>query len=1182
LSTGRDVIKATPGNPEAYQFFADLAFEVGQPKIAVDSLRQAVRVNPGDEASLKALAKTLADEFQTPEAIELYWRAFEKAPDLESQTQIVVSLSNLYLRSNQFPKLIERLELRSRELNLPTEMNRCIATAYREAGDFQKAATTLELLLTDSLLDSEVLRSMAQLAEEGEDYERAIELQEQVATLSRDERDIEILKQLQIRTGRSPSDSLDVRLDSANGVDSLETTLRGIDRTIDSGDHSQALLACIQARSRYADNWEVMLRLARQYAVTGNPIEARKCFRLILRDQQNYSTPSVLVTSERWIKINPTRDEHDTASMLTALRAVYRTEKIESYSGIDRNFEASNRWLVRPAEFFGAAHWAAVAYLLCEGSESEQQADLGFVAAPQFSEQHGILIWTHIAFDRLSFPVGTSDAILDSLNGRESCLAHLIRIELVGDHIGLGRDSKTSREKIEEFGNQASESLLTLIQKYPREFCDHSWKSYGYEYADYLSPVTQQIEQLVKNTDSVDIALAAAFAAVHIGDFKLARLCVDRLRQLHLALKSNPQTIAESFLLLGRLRDGYWFPTPSQDVAAEWINGVLTLLPMTCETTASSIVSPGTGDFGIETLLESRFSLHSWKDGMSWFSYADDLGLDDLPKKWLKDATDIESECQDELLLLSAQYHFALNEREESLFALVQACEASGQSPEIKVLVANRAQALGLNQEAVELIASLPSVRPELQITVDWTGLFAAKATANEDQMVIFAKRVFGSPMSLRQQQTLVPILQDLGLHAELEAINARLGRGAETRQSVLGRKLQAYEAQGNDQLAGEVAWELLKLASGGTLFSGTRPNDDRDDGGERLQAIKALGKLKRLQPLIDRYEAMLEASPESLDLLEILCEFHEAAEQFPQLAEKRDRIALLSKKAPPSLKAKAVALENSGDVSGACDIYLQILKDDPEAFAEEMETYVQAFERAKRRADFLTAVLSLDEDLWSGNAALLINVTADLARAKSHDDVVKRSVEAMLANEETRRLAIGGFLARPDVIAEEKLLPAIQEELTSESAFESYVSINETFLILQGIKQESSLKSLRDFVSSRRAAGRQHSVSARNPDEGIVNASEGSNTEGSHPPLAEAKEELLLVFLNARLGDRAEVEKQLTAMLVDVARKAPSSGLSATFSPAGEKGQDDGAVSASVGDSTRQRRQDSFPAGEK
>ena len=106
LQTGRDVIKATPGDPEAYQFFADLAFEAGQPQAALDALRQAVRVNPGETSSLRALAKTLADEFQTSEAIELYWRAFEKAADLESQTNIVVALSNLYLRSNRFEELM--------------------------------------------------------------------------------------------------------------------------------------------------------------------------------------------------------------------------------------------------------------------------------------------------------------------------------------------------------------------------------------------------------------------------------------------------------------------------------------------------------------------------------------------------------------------------------------------------------------------------------------------------------------------------------------------------------------------------------------------------------------------------------------------------------------------------------------------------------------------------------------------------------------------------------------------------------------------------------------------------------------------------------------------------------------------------------------------------------------------
>ena len=38
IRTGREVIKATPGNPDAYQFFADLAFEVGQPQDAVDGI----------------------------------------------------------------------------------------------------------------------------------------------------------------------------------------------------------------------------------------------------------------------------------------------------------------------------------------------------------------------------------------------------------------------------------------------------------------------------------------------------------------------------------------------------------------------------------------------------------------------------------------------------------------------------------------------------------------------------------------------------------------------------------------------------------------------------------------------------------------------------------------------------------------------------------------------------------------------------------------------------------------------------------------------------------------------------------------------------------------------------------------------------------------------------------------
>lgn len=66
LKTAREVIQATPGNPDAYQF-ADLAFEAGQPQVALDALRQSVRVNAGDEACrIAASAKHCPTNFRRP------------------------------------------------------------------------------------------------------------------------------------------------------------------------------------------------------------------------------------------------------------------------------------------------------------------------------------------------------------------------------------------------------------------------------------------------------------------------------------------------------------------------------------------------------------------------------------------------------------------------------------------------------------------------------------------------------------------------------------------------------------------------------------------------------------------------------------------------------------------------------------------------------------------------------------------------------------------------------------------------------------------------------------------------------------------------------------------------------------------------------------------------------------
>ena len=48
IKAGRDLIAAAPGNPEHYEFFAQLCFQLGKPDEGLDALRRAVRVNPND------------------------------------------------------------------------------------------------------------------------------------------------------------------------------------------------------------------------------------------------------------------------------------------------------------------------------------------------------------------------------------------------------------------------------------------------------------------------------------------------------------------------------------------------------------------------------------------------------------------------------------------------------------------------------------------------------------------------------------------------------------------------------------------------------------------------------------------------------------------------------------------------------------------------------------------------------------------------------------------------------------------------------------------------------------------------------------------------------------------------------------------------------------------------------
>ncbi len=188
LKAGHDLIAAAPGNPEHYQFFAELCFQPGKNEEGLDALRRAVRVNPNEPKVILTLAETLAGQYRTDEAIEIYWKAFEKAEDLEAKLGMITRLTELYLQRNQFDRLLARLQSNQRESQKQTQQREfaiCMAQAYASSGDLGMARSELERLLSANTRDTQLLQQLSKLAEEEGDTESAAKYQKQLIELAR-------------------------------------------------------------------------------------------------------------------------------------------------------------------------------------------------------------------------------------------------------------------------------------------------------------------------------------------------------------------------------------------------------------------------------------------------------------------------------------------------------------------------------------------------------------------------------------------------------------------------------------------------------------------------------------------------------------------------------------------------------------------------------------------------------------------------------------------------------------------------------------------------------------------------------------------------------------------------------------------------------------------------------------
>ena len=246
----------------------------------------------------------------------------------------------------------------------------------------------------------------------------------------------------------------------------------------------------------------------------------------------------------------------------------------------------------------------------------------------------------------------------------------------------------------------------------------------------------------------------------------------------------------------------------------------------------------------------------------------------------------------------------------------------------------------------------------------------------------------------------------------------------------------------------------------------------------------------------------MCSSDLDSLALLEVLVEFHEAAEHLPRTRELQDRIAVLSRRVPPGIKRQAADLEKNGQFTAACELYLQLQRTDSAAFYSELETFYQTFERCNRRRDFLAATATADRDILLENARLLISAAAEVFDAEGWQPEVEHTLKTLLSAPETRRLALAAALPRTALASRDLVTAALTAELSALSGVE-----------LDSVtRMEATMAELLQLCQS--SAGEQLLLTV--------------HQHLSQPSIKTAPELALLAFVCVRLGKSDDLPAQI------------------------------------------------------
>lgn len=1074
LKTGEELIASAPGNSEHYRFFADLCFRAANRERGFDVLRRSVRSNPNDEEALLYLARMLADEFETDEAIELYWRGFDLAKDIDGKAAVIGPLAELYLRTNRFDSLVDRLEIIGREQNKPRDGLLWVAAAHQAAGDLGMARQLLERLAREDSRDTKLLEQLVSLSRAEFDFEVAAEYQKRLVAAAPSPESEYLLANLLLEVGQiDEAEAMWLKLSQRGNEPSA--LMAAISTLLNKEQFETAAVVIENAMARQPRNWELLASAMIAYVKLDRKDDARRVAELVLAMDVDPAEPTEKVKEA--IEKQASRRNNKNPNQYNPYADLGQPPRLlQSIQQIKQAMTSTNRSM-RPGQntFTPSCFQDVQALAYCMPLMA---ADKGFDASA-FIKQYAAealesavpdRLWRAIAYlawqdPRVQYaqtPNATYNMCLNMLvEQQDPFAANNLLVQMVVQRQNRSNNettqleplSKPEVEQIKHWSRLASKADQAMARYYD------VWVAMELSRAGEEDEAEKLIDQYVekaKTSSNAQMAMLQAMSLI-LSDrnnekpsprmFKKAREWFRvALESLSVNKSVTNSAYGQQFAgLVGQLvkHGSFDDAIAALDDVLHW-QAVQTagMRPTLREGSPSNSAAlnynkivnrqyvqltipfpPVSGYFGAESISTLYGIYEACKEDEAQLSK-----LKDIVGRWAAEPGD-DVYLRFARLLADASLAYWTDDRQRAQEILVAAADLQVGGQFLQLARSRVLYETGKVREALAIVEQLRPTNQQMLVDRELTILQLVLQLGDLERARKSAQKLFALRLDSEVEFRLADLMYQLGMNDLADRMMGRIRRRAGGKQDTLVKLMARYADASDNEAAAEIARQVIRR---------TTPRGAQDyqttENQQHEQAVRILAQANMLGPLIEQYEGLVERSPKSTKLVDKLCAFYEAAGRRDDAQKLRLKAVENAPDDPRSLYAAGQQLTKLRKHDEAVEKYIAAIIKSPETLNQNFHNMRTSFEATKGWSRLSDAIVL--EGIKNFSQSYRLNdICSELSRQKDHA-AVNRFLFAALSELEWSELSqVLYSFASVDFKPDEKLVKLLGEKLTAQDA---------------------------------------------------------------------------------------------------------------------------------------------------